>query len=250
MPYNNNDLPTPRLRDSGRALGHEPYYLNDIPKEVIRSIGGYFIYLLHMGRKDITGEDWGDAFAEAVKGKHLDSPLGIADVVSGRMAFSMKTVKTSNPFTVEHVRLISGRCSPDYSYGIGDPHEDIQRTGRAVLEIWNERVNIAHDHYNPVRTSILVRANDLLSYTIFEEDTNRFNTSEYEWRENRNGNLEGYIAGTDVKRFVWQPHGSQFTIITKVPAFAKKFRIRKPPIISKESILEALHFDEDWIQIL
>lgn len=246
----NKDIPAPKLRDGGRALSHEPYYINDIPEEIIRAIGGYFIYLLHTGRKDITGEDWGDAFADALGGEHLDSPLGIADVVFDRMAFSMKTVKTANPFSIEQVRLISGRCSPDYSYGIEDPHKDIQRTGNAVLSIWNERVNIAHDNYNPVRTSVLIRANDLQSFAIFEEDTNRFNTSEFEWRENRNGNLEGYIAGTEIKKFVWQPHGAQFTIITKVPLFAKKFKIRKPPVMSKESILESLNFNEDWVEIL
>lgn len=30
------------------------------------------------------------------------------------------------------VKLISGRCSPDYSYGITDPHKDVQKTGEAV----------------------------------------------------------------------------------------------------------------------
>ena len=87
----------------------------------------------------------------------------------------MKTVKNSNPHRTEAtVRLISGRCSPDYSYGITDPHEDIEKTGRAVLNIWNERVNIAQDYYNPLRTSVLVRSNDLLSYTLFEEENHRY----------------------------------------------------------------------------
>lgn len=84
--------------------------------------------------------------------------------------------------------LISGRCSPDYSYGITDPHADIQQTGRAVLGIWNERINLAQDEYNPVRTSVLVRSNDLLSYTLFEEDNHRFRTSDYLWEANKNGN--------------------------------------------------------------
>lgn len=108
-------------------------------------------------------------------GEHLQSPIGIADVVYDKMAWSMKTVKNSNPHRVEAtVRLISGRCSPDYSYGITDPHEDIEKTGRAVLNIWNERVNIAQDYYNPLRTSVLVRSNDLLSYTLFEEENHRY----------------------------------------------------------------------------
>jgi hypothetical protein len=125
----------PRLRDGHKLEASELYPTNEIPDDIIIKIAGYFAYLLYTGRKDISGEDWGDAFASAIGGTHLDSPVGIADVVKNKMAWSMKTVKNSNPFTVKNVRLISGRCSPDYSYGITDPHEDIEKTGRAVLGI-------------------------------------------------------------------------------------------------------------------
>ena len=154
-------MKSPRLRDSRKAISSELYHLNEIPDEIVTMIGGYFIYLLHVGRKDITGNDWGDAFARAIGGNHLESPLGIADVVKDRMAWSLKTVKSADPFKAKRIRLISGRCSPDFSYGIADPHKDIQQTGTAVLGIWNERVNIAYDHYNPVRTAILIRSNSL-----------------------------------------------------------------------------------------
>ena len=101
-------------------------------------------------------------------------------------------LKTPNPHRDNaSVRLISGRCSPDYSYGITDPHEDIEKTGRAVLNIWNERVNIAQDYYNPLRTSVLVRSNNLLSYTLFEEENHRYVANQYRWEENKNGNLIG-----------------------------------------------------------
>lgn len=150
----------PRLRDSRRLITTELYPINELPDEIIVKVAGYFAYLLYMGRKDITGEDWGDSFAKAIDGVHLDSPVGIADVVKGKMAWSMKTVKNPTPLTVKKVRLISGRCSPDYSYGITDPHADIEKTGRAVLGIWNERINLALDNYNPVRTMVLVRSED------------------------------------------------------------------------------------------
>ena len=92
----------------------------------------------------------------------------------------MKTVKLTNPHRDEAaIRLISGRCSPDYSYGITDPHEDIEKTGRAVLNIWNERVNIAQDYYNPLRTSVLVRSADLLTYSLFEEENHRYVANQY-----------------------------------------------------------------------
>lgn len=108
----------PRLRDTGRLHSKELYPLGEIPDVIIQKIGRHFVFLLCTGRKDITGTDWADAFAEAVGGKHLDSPVGIADVVVDNMAWSMKTVKHADPFAAKTVRLISGRCSPDYSYGI------------------------------------------------------------------------------------------------------------------------------------
>lgn len=240
----------PRLRDSHRLLTSELYPLNEIPNELITQIAGGFVYLMHVGRKDITGDDFGDVFAKAIGGEHLASPVGIADVVLDKMAWSMKTVKNTNPFGAQNIRLISGRCSPDYSYGITDPHVDVQKTGQAVLNIWNERVNIAQDNYHRVRTLILVRSNDLLRYTLFEEENHRFATNNYIWEVNDNGNLIGRDIATNEHCFTWQPHGSQFTIITKIPETAVKFEVKRPPTITQESVLETLNFDESWVKII
>lgn len=239
----------PRLRDGKRLQTNEPYPINRLPEDLIVKIGGYLVHLLYIGRKDISGSDWGDAFADAVGGEHLDSPVGIADVVLGKMAWSMKTVKNGNPFNAKMVRLISGRCSPDYSYGITDPHKDIQKTGTAVLGIWNERINIAQDNYNPLRTSVLIRSNDLLSYCLYEEEVHRYPTNEYEWVVNKNGNLIGKSIETGEICFTWQPHGAQFTIRSKVPASAVRFSIKRPPMITKEDILKTINFDESWVKI-
>ena len=244
------EMERPKLRDSKNLHNVDLYPLNEFPDDLIVKIGGYLVYLLYIGRKDIAGGDWGDAFAQSIEGNHLDSPVGIADVVVNKMAWSMKTVKSSNPFNQQVVRLISGRCSPDYSYGIQDPHEDIQKTGRAVLGIWNERVNIAQDNYNPVRTSVLVRSEDLLSYCLFEEENHRYRTSDYIWEVNRNGNLVGRNIETGLVQFTWQPHGSQFTIHTIVPKNSVKFTIKQPPIITKENILKTVGFDKSWVTII
>jgi len=240
----------PKLRDSKNLHPFELYPLNEFPDDLIVKIGSYLVYLLYIGRKDITGSDWGDAFAQAIKGIHLDSPIGIADVKLDKMAWSMKTVKEPNPHSSQVVRLISGRCSPDYSYGIQDPHEDIQKTGRAVLGIWNERVNIAQDNYNPLRTCVLVRSKDLLSYCIFEEESHRYRTSDFEWEVNKNGNLIGKNIETGLVQFTWQPHGSQFTIHTPVPQNAMKFQIKQPPVITKDEILKIVCFDDSWVKII
>lgn len=239
----------PRLRDSKNLTTQTLYPLNIFPEEIINKIGAYLVYLIYIGRKDISGSDWGDAFADAINGKHLDSPVGIADVVLGKNCWSMKTVKAKAPFSSTSVRLISGRCSPDYSYGITDPHKDVQKTGEAVLNIWNERINIATDRYSSVRTAILVRSYDLLSYRLFEEETQRYRTTDYHWEVNSNGNLIG-LNRTGRICFTWQPHGSQFTIHTEVPVETAKFRIKQPPMVKKEDVLESIHFDESWITIL
>ncbi len=240
---------SPKLRDSKRRKSKDPYPLNEIPDEVVYSLGGYLVYLIHIGRKDISGDDYGDALADAIEGKHLASPLGIADVELNHLAWSAKTVKAKYPFSQQSVRLISGRCSPDYSYGIGDPHADIQRTGTAVLNIWNERVNIAQDNYSSLRTSVLIRSYDLLSYVLFEEENHRYRTSDYEWKVNKNGNLLGYLRGKDKLCFTWQPHGSQFTVHTDIPPQARRFKLRRPPIISKTSVLKGLAFDKTWVSL-
>lgn len=204
---------------------------------------------MYIGRTDITGADWGDAFAQAIKGLHLDSPVGIADVVLNKNCWSMKTVKNSDPFSAKNIRLISGRCSPDYSYGITDPHKDVQKTGEAVLGIWNERVNIANDRYSQLRTSILIRSNDLLSYSLFEEETLRYRTTDYRWDVNKNGNLIGLDKNEKVC-FTWQPHGSQFTIHTEIPDSSVKFTIKQPPKLERKEILEKINFDTSWITII
>ncbi len=240
----------PRLRDSHRLLTEELYPLNEIPDDLIVRIGGYLVYLLYTGRKDLSGSDWGNAFADAIGGCHLDKPVGIADVVKDRMAWSLKTVKKNNPFTTKTIRLISGRCSPDFSYGISDPHEDVQQTGRAVLGIWNERVNIAYDNYNPVRSAILVRSGDLTEYCIFEEENHRFRTSDYVWEEKANGNIVGRNIESGEIKFTWQPHGAQFTIHTHIPHNAVKFTVQKPLALNKDSVLKALEFDPSWVKII
>lgn len=239
----------PKLRDRMNSLHRELYPINEIPHSIIRKIGAYFIYLLHIGRKDIGGDDWGDSLAYGIDGHHLNRPIGIADVVKDEMAWSTKTVKIINPFEANSVRLISGRCSPDYSYGITDPHLDVEATGKAILGIWNERINIAQDSYKAVRTTVLVRSYDLLKYSVFEVENHRFPTNNYRWEVNKNGNLVGYDIITQRHCFTWQPHGSQFTIHEDVPPSATKFEIKHPPIISHNEVLKTINFDDSWVTI-
>jgi hypothetical protein len=203
-----------------------------------------------MGNSDIDGQDWGNIFANAINGGHLDSPLGLADVIFEGMAWSAKSIKKPKPHTAKSIRIISGRCSPDYSYGITDPHKDIQKTGDAVLGIWNERVGVAKANYEPLRTCVLVRNFNTLEFLLFEKETERFVAQNYIWKENKRGIFDGFDAGTNKHIFAWQPHGAQFSIYYDVPLSARKFKIKRPPILDFEAQMKFVGFDQSWVTIL
>lgn len=240
----------PKLRDNKSNKVFELYSIGDVPNKVICEVGKRIIYYFAVGSADISGEDWGDIFAKSINGEHLNSPIGLADVIYEGMAWSVKSVKNTKPHSCSSVRIISGRCSPDYSYNITDPHEDVEKTGRAVLNIWNERVNIAKEKFEPLRSSLLIRNPNTLHFTIFEHELFRFNTNDFVWKTNRNGNLEGFEVGTEKHKFTWQPHGSQFTIIYDVPASAKKFKLKRPGVLDFGVTMKQIGFDESWVTIL
>ena len=240
----------PRLRDNKGREQFELYPLGHIPPDCIRAIGKHITYQRAVGKADLTGSDWGDAFAAGIGGVHLDSPLGLADVIYGNQCWSAKTIKHDKPHSQRKVRVISGRCSPDYSYGITDPHEDVKRTGTAVLSIYNERINIATDRYSTIRAVILVRNFESFEFTVFEHDIYRYATNEYRWEQNPNGNLEGFNIATGAHSFTWQPHGSQFTVLYDIPASACRFSIRLPQVLDFEKTMQQIGFDESWVTIL
>jgi len=240
----------PKLRDNKAKKLYELYPIGEIPDDVIYTIGKWMTYYFAIGKSDIDGEDWGDVFAKAINGGHMNSPIGLADVVFEGMAWSVKSVKSDKPFAQERIRVISGRCSPDYSYEISDPHEDIQKTGTAVLSIYNERINIAKDNYEPLRNSILIRNFNNLEFLLFEKEAKRFVTKDYVWEKNKNGNLRGVEAVSGKHLFTWQPHGSQFTINYEIPMSAKKFKIKRPKVLDFEKTMEHIGFDQSWVTIL
>ena len=240
----------PRLRDGKKSNTNEPYSVNEIPEDVIVDICGHIVFLSAVGRKDLTGDDFGDALAKAVNGKHYGSPIGIVDVSAGKLAWSVKTIKLRQPFKAKTASLISGRNSPDYSYGIENPHDDIQKTGSAVLKIWNERINIAYSSFNPVRTMVLIRNYDLTQFVLYEEDVHQVVPSDFVWNVNKQGNFEGHDIQTNRHCFTWQPHGSQFTIKAKIPSKVFKFEVKKPVVLDEKSFLMTLKYNKDWVHIL
>ncbi len=218
---------------------------------VILQLGKQFVHRMAIGNGDITGDDFGTIFAKAIDGTHLSSPLGVADVLLDGNAWSVKTVKSAKPFAQKTVRLISGRNSPDYSLGIKNPHDDVQATGKAILSVWNARVNESLAEHNDLRVAVLIRNFETKEFVLFEEGAGRFAANDFRWEKNKNGNFEGYEIATQAHKFTWQPHGSQFTIMRHVPGSAVKFIINhNVPLIESEHILRLTKFNESWVEIV
>ena len=242
--------------DDIRLRGQKPrlknaWALGGFPKKIVIDLGKQIVHRVAIGQTDISGDDFGTLFAYAIGGKHLASPLGVADVVLAGNAWSVKTVKAGKPFEQKTVRLISGRISPDYSMGIKNPHIDIQATGKAILSIWNERINESLHEHNDLRIVVLIRNVEKKEFVLFEENVERFAADDFVWEKNSQGNFEGYVKATRDHRFTWQSHGSQFTIKRHIPGSAVKFSINQIiPLVDKKHILDLINFEEDWIKIV
>lgn len=240
---------TPRLR--GNAPRHSgPWPIGEVPRRVLFGIGKQLVHRLAVGHADITGDDFGTIFAKAVGGDHRSSPLGIADVVANGTAWSVKTVKAKRPGERRSVRLISGRNSPDFALGISDPRRDPAETGRAVLAVWNARVNESLNHHDELRIAVLIRDMATQTFCLFECPAALFPADDYRWSFNKRGNLEGHEKATGEHCFTWQPHGSQFTIIRPVPGSARRFSInRAVPLVEPEHVLRLVRYKSGWISL-
>ncbi len=241
---------SPKLRGSSNVL-RGPWPIGQIPDDVVLRMGRHLVHRLALGDEDIKGDDYGELLAKGVDGFHRSSPLGVVDVVRNGCGWSAKTVKQKDPHNALRVRLISGRNSPDYSLGISDPRADVAATGRAVLSIWNERVNASLNEHDDLRLMVLLRNMSSQEFLLFEEEIARFPVDNYEWRVNSRGNLEGRDKATSDHCFTWQPHGAQFTIFRLVPGSSRRFVInRYVPQIEPKHIWKAIKYRDDWIDLL
>ena len=242
---------SPRLRTVNKSVSAYP--LNQFNSEFPYILGQEIVYLLaSKGRADLQGNEWEQIFALCIGAEWKPSNVGLDDVVMGNTAWGAKTVKSGvKDFTdLKKVRLISGRNSPVFSFGSTiDTSIEPNLVGEQVLEIWNERVSAIREKFKHLRTVVLVKSNDLSQVAVFEFDTIRYDAELFNFIWNKNGNLEGFVKGTKDKQFVWQPHGSQFTIIEKVPEETLILKIKQPEVLDKEKILTAIGFDKSWVTI-
>ena len=226
-----------------------------MPDSAIRTIGKHLTYKYLVGQTDITGNDWGDIFAKGIGGRHLGAPLGIDDVVYDKQAWSTKTVQAKYPHKAgNQMNLISGRNDVGFSFGIDNPRDDIEKTGTQVLGIYNERLGVVKSNYESLRTCILIRNMKKLEFSIVEFEAVRFNPNDYYWILNKDknplGNIWGYEKDTNVKRFTYQPGGTQFTIHYSIPTSSQKFTIKTPPILDFEETMEQIKYDDTWVTII
>ncbi len=241
---------SPKLRTVNKSVAAFP--VNDFPKEFPFLLGKELIYLLaSKGKPELEGSEWESIFANCIGAAWKPSNVGLDDVIMGNTAWGAKTVKAINPATQKKVRLISGRNSPNYSFGErSDQKADANLIGKLVLDIWNERVSAIREKFKHLRTVVLIKSNDLSEVVVFEFDTIRYDHELYNWEWNKNNNLVGTHKKTGEHCFTWQPHGSQFTIVEDVPDKSLVIQIKQPPILDKEQVLKALGFDKSWITVI
>lgn len=238
----------PRLRTVDRVK--PPYPLNQFPADFGVKVGKHVIYTLATkSTPDIAGPEWEQIFADSIGAEWQPSNVGLADVALGTLAWSAKSVKTSNPHTQKTVRLISGRNSPAYSFDQKNLDIDPQLIGDQVLQIWNERVNAVRSKFSRLRAVVLIKSKDLTKLAVFEFETVFYPPEQYFWQANDEGNLEGLERSTRFHKFTWQPHGSQFTIIEPVPDDCLHITVKQPPRLDREEVLKAVHYDESWITV-
>jgi hypothetical protein len=241
----------PRLRTVNKAIA--PFVLNNFPARFIDTFAREIVYMMatkkHMS---LEGNEWEQIFANCIGAEWKPSNVGLDDVVLNNCCWGAKTVFGSNNLcTQQNVRLISGRNSPAYSYGIDKIiSEDPNKIGKLILEIWNERVSAVRQIFKFVRTIVLVKSKDFTEYLIFEFDTVRYDDELYKFKWNKNSNLEGYDRVTGKHKFTWQPSGSQFTIIEEIPDDRLHIKIKRPKVLDKEIVLKALNFNDSWYEII
>jgi hypothetical protein len=241
---------SPRLRSVDKFK--QLYPVNQFPPDFPLKLGKELVfYLATRTTPRIEGEDWEEIFARTIGADWKPSNVGLDDVVFEQMAWGAKTIKNNNPLTVRRIRLISGRNSPVYSFGVSKVSDcDPAELGEKVLDIWNERVSSVRRMFKHLRTIVLIKGKSLREVAVYEFDTIRYDSPLFWWQWNDNGNLEGYTKTSDMHVFTWQPHGSQFTIIESVPELRLAIRVKEPPRVSSTEVLKEIGFDNTWVEIL
>lgn len=241
----------PKLRTVNKAV--PPYQINQFPTTFIHKFAEEIVYMLATKQTmSLEGDEWEQVFANCIEAEWKPSNVGLDDVRLDNCCWSAKTVKGNKKLGNQNkVRLISGRNSPTYSFGVDKiTEEEPNVIGKMVLDIWNERVSGIRQYFKFARTVVLVKGEKYDEYLIFETETIRYDADLFVFEWNKDGNLEGFTKEGHYHKFTWQPHGSQFTIIEEIPKERYHLKIRVPEKLDKASVLKTLSFDKNWVERL
>jgi hypothetical protein len=254
---------TPRIRMPRRSVVQPPYPLNQFPQGFAEEVGKHVIAILATRPPDskprVEGKDWEYIFSKCIGAQWSPSNAGLGDVTSlaNSCAWSAKSIKKSNPHRALSARLISGRNDPLFSElakGIRPGEDDASALGGKILDIWNARFAALACDYRYRRTVVLLKSDDLTRLSVFEFETTGYDPAEFTWRWNSRNNLEGDLVnpqeGSTTHKFTWQPNGSQFTIIEKVPRARLKLSVQMPNTIPMARILKEVGFSPSWITMV
>lgn len=147
--------------------------------------------------------DLGSILARSLDGTHYSRPEGAMNVSKDDAAWLTDTVRMPRPHEATSIDIGCGRCHPDHTFGIEDPYDNIQQTGETVLALWNARLSFTMCHYPKPHAMALAMNPDLTDFLLFDKPLERINIADYEWKENKRHNLEGFHRLTKQKCFIW-----------------------------------------------
>ena len=175
--------------------------VGEIPDRVLNSVFADISVHLPLVSSVINWGDWERAWAAAVGGRRLGSNKRLVDVTSGNVAWSLKS--GGNAITgAGRFSAISSRLDVQKHRQVKDFSADVQRTGGAALEMWNDKIGaeLAKSRIGmaPVdldlRLLIVARRSGGSSYIFHERQLLSEPVGEYRWEINSQGNIQGSVG--------------------------------------------------------
>ena len=176
--------------------------VGEIPDRVLDAVFADISVHQPLVDSSIDWRDWERAWAYATGGRRLGSNKRLVDVESGDISWSVKSMETG--FSPSgRVHAITSRLDVTKQRGVSDLLSDVNATGRAALEMWNEKIASEHSRSNDgglvssvldLRLIVIGRVNGTPNYVFHERKLLPENIASYLWSKNASGNIEGYVG--------------------------------------------------------
>ena len=210
-----------------------------------------------VGMNQLEGKVFEQFWCEMYGLKWKGSNKGIDDlVVGGKVGISVKslTIDCRSPYyqdgSLRSARIVIGRASPDTADGshiekyVTPPEE----AGKKVVEIYNDRLRKSLAKCTEIRQFAALKSEDLSYFILYEQTPVEYDHKSFVWTWGEKVERTN-LYGTDGEReLTWQPNGSQLTLSQRIPEKHAIITLRRDiPIITEESILSQVGFDDSWI---